>query len=494
VTSCSISPTKPGDTESTELPNISLSNFDLIKDGNGLVISDETQEYGTAPKIGNGTGLKCTLKIPNVRNYLPSYGSLFDDLFALVKREDGLYLYHYDTSEHKWVENTQLAMYENKSLDGIHQTTTDSIISTMLARNTDCMSYEYENNHNPIYLQTLSTPSFVHIIDEYATPIYTDNVIDDNKQTLSEIDLCKLRCHSGIGQSDGIRTLDLGTRDFPTERMEFNAILKLLKEEDVLQHDCYLAIRWVDPTDKNNTKFEYGIISRGFHNLITKNNFSVLPRNNLKYEKYMNSDANTTIVWDVPNIGPMMWVFHPTSTTHEKYRIDNERQAFYIERVPMSWDDIDIYHTKTDGTSSLFIKNADGEDVIDFDIYTNSVYGLYDQEHIKEDVPYEDPSFRKLISRGTLKKHIDVQPIGNWTCVFPRVNAFIFENDETNTRHIPIQMQLIHSSDINVNDRIYNEETGYDESARTLILEDRGDAGVRFRAFNSETSTWDIVL
>lgn len=493
ITEFSISATKPGDTESTVYPKISLSNFDLIRNADGDIISDLTHEYGTAPKIGNGTGFKCTLRIPNIRDLIAQPGDLFKDLFALVKEEDGLYLYQYDTIQNAWKKDTQLAMFENKSLDGYHQTTTDSIISTMIPRYTDLMAHTYEDNQRPVYLNTLSTPSFVHIVDEQTTPIQTDDLIEHPDEALTEVDLCKLRCHSGVGQSNGFCIMDAGTRDFKSERAELNHIIKLLTDEDILQYDCYLAFKWVDEEDKGNTNFEYAIITRGFRNLITNNNFSMLPRNNLKFEKYVNSDANTTIVWDVPKIGPMMWVFNPKSNTHEKYHIDNERQSFYIERTPMTWDDIDIYSSSDDSVKSLFVLDDDKEEIIDYDIYTNSMFGYFNEEDSTSEKPYVDRSFRKLISRKTKKKNIVYQPTGNWTCVFPRVNSFIFQNDATNTRHIPIQMQVIHSTNINVNDRIYNEDTGYDESARTLILEDRGDTGVRFRAFNSETSTWDVV-
>ena len=138
----------------------------------------------------------------------------------------------------------------------------------------------------------------------------------------------------------------------------------------------------------------------------------------------------------------------------------------------------------------MFTKNTAGELVLDYDIYTNSIYH---EEDTSDEHVYLDNDFKLILSRGTLKDEIDVLPTGNWTCVFPRVHGFIFENDETNTRHIPIQMQLIHSTSISTIDRIYNEETGYDESARTIIMEDRADTGIKFHAFNSETSTWDTI-
>ena len=491
VTEFSISALRPGDIPTTEIIPISLSNFDWNYDENRRIIGEETRTYGTAPLWGVGTGFKCTLQVPNVNEYVSQYGELFDDLFALVKLEDGLYLYQYDTEsedDNKWKQDAQLAVFENKSADGYHQTPTSAVISSMLPRRTTFSGFRYEDNLSPISLDILATPSFVHIVDTASTPVQMEQTADASENTLYEIDLCKLRCDSGYGMQNGFRTAQIDQRS-ADNNADMEKVFDTLKQLGALQYDCYLAFKWNDEENLEDTSFIYAVITRGFHNLISGGNFTLLPVNDLKYERYTNTDANTTIVWDVPNVGPMMWVFNPRSTTHEKYHIDKQRQSFYIERTTMSWDDIDIKQNDSNNKPSLFVIN--GKDrLIDYDIYTNSTYMLDD---VDEGEVYSDPDFSKIISRGTKKEDIHVVPTGNWTCVFPRVNAFIFENDDTNTRHIPMQMQVIHSNSIGENDHIYNEETGFDESARTMIMEDTSESGVRFRVFNSETNTWDIV-
>lgn len=496
-----ISAMKVGSMDESTYDPISISNFDLNTDSDGMIISEYTKSYGTSPAIGNGTGFKCTLHLKDLMDYIPTYGDLFTDLFALVKLDDGLWLYLYDVDKEKWVSDTQLAEFQGGTSDQYHQTTYDAVTSMMLPRRISVMGILYEDRNLPVWLDTLSTPSFVHIIDTKSTPIEVDDIASTTNK-LHEIDLCKFRSHSKLGAGNGVLRYNVEKRETettivngetvtkPIEKITDN-VWKVLKDNDVLQSDCYLAFKWTEPQNVTNTEFECLIIARGFNNLIAGDDWSLLPQNSLKYEKYTNSNANTTIVWDVPNVGPMMWVFDPTSTFHEKYHIDQERQSFYIERIQNDWADIDIYSDNRTETPSLFTKNTLGELILDYDIYTNSIY--HDDEGTSDEHVYLDEDFKLILSRGTLKDEIDVLPTGNWTCVFPRVHGFIFENDETNTRHIPIQMQLIHSTSISTIDRIYNEETGYDESARTIIMEDRADTGIKFHAFNSETSTWDTI-
>ena len=495
-----ISAMKVGSMDESTYDPISISNFDLNTDSDGMIISEYTKSYGTSPAIGNGTGFKCTLHLKDLMDHIPTYGGLFTDLFALVKLNDGLWLYLYDTGGERWVADTQLAEFQGGTSDQYHQTTYDAVTSMVLPRRISVMSILYEDRNLPVWLDTLSTPSFVHIIDTKSTPIEVDDIASTTDK-LHEIDLCKFRSHSKSGTGNGVLRYNVEKRETetiivneeevtkPIESITDN-VWKLLKDNGVLQSDCYLAFKWMEPKNVTNTEFECMVIARGFNNLVAGDDWSLLPQNSLKYEKYTNSNANTTIVWDVPNVGPMMWVFDPTSTFHEKYHIDQERQSFYIERVPNDWADIDIYSDNRAETPSLFTKNTAGELILDYNIYTNSIYH---EEDTSDEHVYLDNDFKLILSQGTLKNEIDVFPTGNWTCVFPRVHGFIFENDETNTRHIPIQMQLIHSTSISTIDRIYNEETRCDESARTIIMEDRADTGIKFHAFNSETSTWDTI-
>jgi len=464
VTGFTVSAVKTEDDDDKTYPDIAISNFDFSQGFNNY-----TATYGTAPVSGKGKGFKCRLYIPDVEQYRSNTkGELFSDLFALVRLNDGLWIYQYTNSE--WKKSTCIAKFESTSTDNHFQSTTDAFMASILPSNRSMRCYRYDDNETAMTdLKVLSTASFINVIDTNKTPIQSDTTISSTS-TRTSVDLCKWRCNGISRYAANTRTMD--------------AVFETLK--DVLQADCYLAFRWLDD---EHTTFYAGIITRGFNNILSDGKKSMLPENTLPYQNGINSNGNTTIVWDVPDVGPMMWTFNPNSQVHEKYHIDPLTQTFYIEREQLKWDQIDIYSSNVNEKASLF---DDG--ILQYDIYTNSPYAYNASGHTDVSPIYAQPNFWKLVSRGTsIDKITELQnPTGNWACVFPRVHGFVFENDVTNIKHIPIQMQMIHDVNI-VNDaKLLNEETNQDESMRTLIIEDTSD-GVRLRAYNSETSKWDLV-
>ena len=484
VTEFSISALKTGDSEDKQLPNINLSNFDFV-DGEP---SSTTKVYGTSPAKGNGEGFQCKLMIPDIEQYLPKKGDIYEDLFALVKQQDGLWIYGYNVDTSEWVKQTQIAEFESKDENSIYQTMSDAFMATLLPSRRSLYCSEYTNNKRPVDVDTLSTSSFINIIDQTKTPIQYDVTSDGSTaSTKTEIDLCKFRCGD---VNNGIQEYTL----YKNLEKTWDNVRDTLAYHNALQSDCYVVWKWDDEADKNNVKFHAGVITRSFNNILSTDSFSMLPENKLKYQNNVNGNANTTIVWDVPKVGPMMWVFNPNSQVREKYHMDNERHAFYIEREQITWDTIDIYTSDKSKKESLFV-TKNNTDVIDYNIYTNSPYVNGSDQHIQSDIIYDQPEFFKIVTRGTEKSKIPStsNPTGNWVCVFPRVHGFVFENDTTKTRHIPIQLQSIHSNHIQSTSRILNDETGFDESTRTIVLEDTTDGGVRLRVFNNETSKWDII-
>mgnify|MGYP007056155210 CR=1 FL=1 len=472
-----ISAMKVGDTENKTYNPINLSNFDF-EQGEFYY----TSTYGTSPATGKGRGFKCTLYIPNIEDILPKQGDAFEDLFAFVKLNDGLYLYQYDTINHLWVLPEKFAEFETTN-DSSFQSPSDSLMTSMLPRRRiDLTSCVYATNKSTVNIDALCTTSFINVIDGTHTPIQTEILSNgSNAPTNNEVDFTKFYSEGIMGITQNVVGL-MGnwelTRDF-------------LYNRGVLESDCYVAIKYVsDPAS-----IQYAIIKRSFNNVLTTDNVNVLPQNKLKYQKNINGNPSTTIVWDVPNVGPMMWVFNPNSQVHEKYHIDNERHTFYIERERLTWDNIDIIdpNNKLGTHPSLFVKDASGNDILDYDIYTNSPYHYNQIAQKDSDKIYAQPEFFKLLDKGTKKSDINVFPTGNWTCVFPRVHGFVFENDSTGSLHIPIQMQVIHDNYLDSGSRIINDETGNDESIRTLIMEDTSDDAVHLRVFNSVTSHWDII-
>lgn len=489
ITEFSVSPVKAGDSEDKTYPNINLSNFDMNSDIVGV-----TESYGTSPVKGNGRGFKCTLCIRNFSDkYLMKYGDIFDDLYALVKLTDGLYMYTYNTSLGQWQQHIKLASFEMLDKDNNYQTPTDSFMASIIPRRTEMSCCQLQDNEALVMIDMLATPYFVNIIDEEKTPVDIDipssnagGVIDNS---LTKVDLCKLRCN--------------GLYEYTATAKTEEAIFKELKRQDVLEADSYLLIKWVDPASDTNLKFYAGVVKRSFNNIVQENyldgSMTLLPENGLKLQKNVNSNIQTTIVWDVPDVGPMLWIFNPLYEYREIYHIDTERRGFYIERKRMSWDDIDIYIGNTNRKVSLFTS----DDLLDYTIYGHSPCLPGAKTSTPSSPIYAQPffdkyGFWKIHERGKEKQNVlnSTIPIGNWTCVFPRVHGFEFTQIDRNgnvTKHVPIQLQAIHTNEVKSSAALVNPSNNWDESARTIILEDTPDHGVRLRAFNGETKTWDII-
>jgi hypothetical protein len=474
VTKFSITPVKQGDLPGKDYPNIPLSNFDMGEANNG-----NTSTYGTSPLNGDGTGFRCKLYIPNIERYTLSYGKNYNDLFAMVKHSDGLWLYEYNTESCEWEKTTQLSRFENVSATDTFQTTTDAYMSFVLPTKQKKTVCQYYDGRKTVDLAALCTSTFVNIIDQTHTPIQTDVTSSaDPVSITNEVDFCKFRC-------DGFKRYVASTRTW-------NAAYQVLEKAGVLEQDCYIAFKWVYENDKTDGYFYAGIIKRSFNHVLATNDFSMLPENAIPLQNGINSNASTTIVWDVPNVGPMMWVFNPNCIIHEKYHIDQQRQSFYIERTPQTWDTIDICPSPELGKNdfkSLF--DANGK--LLFDIYTNSPYARSTAYDSEDTSIYKLPKFSKLLTHGILNESIPSYqyPTGNWICVFPRVNGFVFEKDDE--RHIPLQMQAIHSNNVITTSKLINEATNQDESSRTIIFEDTLTNGIRAKVFNSMTSTWDTI-
>ena len=489
VTQFNITAIKQDDQPNKTYPDISLSNFELQDTMNGY-----TKKYGTSPLTGKGTGFKCTLYIPDILSYNIQYGSVFDDLFALMRKSDGLWLYEYNATN-GWTENMLLAPFENGSSESLFQTTTDAYMSYILPTKRNMEICQYADHMKTIEdLKVLSTSTFVNVIDTTHTPIQTDLTMGETSH-VNEVDFCKFRCTSFSHYVAKSRT--------------WESAYEVLESKGLIQQDCYIAFRWAEyPVDSrdstgalNSKEFWAAIIKRSFNHVLATDKFSMLPENRISIQNGIHSNTSSTIVWDVPNVGPMMWIFNPSYMVHEKYHIDKEQNGFYIERTPLTWKDIDIYTPVTNykdqslnnqNITSLFIN-----DKLDFDIYTNSPYDVqpvYDSTD--EDPPiYKLPTFRLLVERETMFSDITTyqNPIGNWMCVFPRVNTFTFEKDDSDTKNIPIQMQAIHVNNVVNTSKLLNDETGQDESERTIIFEDTLDGGVRVKVFNTETSRWETI-
>ena len=85
-------------------------------------------------------------------------------------------------------------------------------------------------------------------------------------------------------------------------------------------------------------------------NLQSSDTTSLLPANDLETKRYVHTNAQTMIMWNVPHVGPMVWMYDPLSTIHEKYYVNAHTRDLYVVREQYKWEDIEIT-SSTDGTN-----------------------------------------------------------------------------------------------------------------------------------------------
>lgn len=454
--------------------HINLSNFNITEEYNG-----SSDEYGTSPTSGKGKGLKFKFHIDYdyYHSILPKRGEFHNDLFALVRENDGLYVYEFriDNSAKelpkpgKWTKGMCISEYEvtslNKKTGGI--ATPEAYINSMIPSVRDLPISMKVNNSDPTSIVTLQTSSFINIIDKAWTPVVPDMSSDDDIPE-NVVDMCKFCC-------DGIL---LASADERTEK----SVQECLKKMNVLRFDSYVVWRWLNPDSKSNTDFEYGIIYRSFNNYFSTDSITMLPTNKLDCDNYVHTNGNTTVVWTVPNVGVMMWIYDPTYTKKENYYLDPETMELHITREEMTLDKIDI--RSNDIGKTIPFTNEENNSM--WNIMTNNpilvaetnMYPIYQQPGLKKIVTQNGP-----VPDGIL--------CGNWRLVFPRVNSFKIKNDKTNTEWIPKKMQIIKGRDIQDIGNVY-DSNGNDVSTKSIIVSESSN-GVTLKAFNSVTKSWDKI-
>lgn len=457
---------------------ISLSNFDMSDDNSGI-----TDIYGTSPLTGTGTGLKFRFIINDYLEIQPSVGEIFDGLYAFVKENDGLWLYVYDINEASslspkegvWVKKLCVSEYENSSTSltgGL--STPDAFINSIIPSFKNISVNKLKANDDPVNLLAITTSSFINILDKTKTPIS-----NNNNSILTEVDLCKFYC-------DGIRR-------FRASAKTPEAVLDDLCRNRRIHFDSYVFWNWVSPSDPSNLYFNYGVIRRSLNNFVTSDYTTTLPVNKLKYPEYVHVNANTTVVWDVENIGTMMWIYNPSYQKHETYKINPETNDLYIDKKDITWADIDVRDSR-DGTS---IKLVGPNGNLLYYIMTNNPVqaGPLDPTMLEPDPIYQQPDFVQFndLKPGTnidtiLKEH---QPMGNWQLVFPRIETFHLSNSNNSTKFVPIKLQTIKQRNVG---EVVNVLDEYDNNvnAKTLIL-DETSSGIRIKTFNTETGIWETI-
>lgn len=459
-----------------ERQTINLANFDLVDGGN------TTEAYGTSRTTGNGHGLKFSLVIDYdyFQSILMKQGDNYNDLFALVRDKDGLYVYEYIIDEKskatpkagKWTSIMRISEFEvtstQKENGGV--ATSEAFINATIPSVRDLPVVMKDNNVDPESLVTLQTASFINVIDKDKTPVVPAMTSED-VDTNNVVDICKFYC-------DGFLELE-------AEKKTMESVKEALTKANALRFDSYVLWRWNDPTDKGNLVFTYGVVTRGFNNLFTTDTITMLPTNELNCDNFVHTNGNTTIVWDVPGIGVMMWIYDPASQQKENYYIDPETMDLHITREDMTYDKIDIRM----GSGEVIPEIIDKNGKYTFNVMTNnpahatgySTSPIYQQPEMTE---LSDIQVGKFASSShTL--------FGNWKLVFPRVSSYVLKNDETHTQWIPKKMQVIKGRSIGDVGAVYDSE-GNDVSMKSIIV-DESDDGINLKMFNSNKHTWENI-
>lgn len=458
---------------------INLSNFDMPDNTSGV-----SEPYGTSPTTGKGTGLKFKFSIDYdyFNEITKTKGEIYDDLFAFVRERTGLYVYQYEINKQsedfpktgRWVKRQCISEFEVtstvKKQGGV--STQESYINSIIPSVRDLPITLNEDNADITSIVTLQTASFINIIDKTKTPVKPANESDAESRNKVVVDLCKFYC-------DGLQTAIADKKD--------NASVKAkLTELNVLRFDSYVIWRWVDPKNGSNASFEYGIVTRGFNNLFTTDEITMLPTNELKCDNFVHTNGNTTIVWDVEGVGVMMWIYDPTYTKKESYWIDPATRELHVTRTEISYKDIDIRSTNGGSVPKIV---EDGKYM--FNIMTNNPMNIEESANYPI---YQQPDMTQLndalVGMPTVNTSNEHKLCGNWRLVFPRVQSFRLTNDTTNTEWIPTKMQTIKGRSIS-NVGVVLDSSGNDVSTKSLII-DEGE-NISLKMFNPTTGTWEKI-
>ena len=467
VTAATVTPTKTY--------TIHLANFSVESGGEGI-----TTPYGTSPVTGNGTGLKLRLRISNYQSLLPKKGQLFDDLYALVQSYDGLWLYEYRIDQSstspiklgRWIKTTQISEYEQSvSGDKPSLSSSDSIIATTMPHRNSIPVCKYGVNAEPTILDALTTATFINVIDQQKSPVTVPSSIEPPaSKARVKVDLTKYYCN-------GLGTMTVGSHTN-------EAVMYALKTNGILRDNAFVCWRWNSATGDT---ISYGVIYNSLNNFLSTDKTTLLRKNDLAYPKYVNSNANTTVVWDVPDIGAMMWIYNPRYNKQEAYSVDPDTKELRVDRTVVSWKNVEIRNPSSTKPDSLF----DSSGFCRYNICTNHPAYSYMKTDTSLNAQYE---YVQIISAGTSLLNADKNTplLGNWQLVFPRIHTFSFKDDANHVAFTPVPMQMIRGSNISPLSNVIDDVTGYTVDMKTLLL-DQMNNGLRLRAFNPETSKWENV-
>lgn len=439
---------------------INLSNFDMSSPTSSI-----TCEYGTSPQTGSGSGLMLQLEIDDIESLRPVVGQVYDDLYAYVVTNNGLYIASYQDNAWRAVSKLCDYMVSDPSGDISYK---DAYVNTIVPSVRDLPVAKAGTRQQMTSLQVLATSNFVNVVDTSKSPVDIAAGRDDVVQTEEVVDINKFRFDDSSGRAS--------RRGTATSRTT-QAVLLWITENDKPQYDSYLAWTWAVPSDPSNLEFDYFFIRRSFSNLQSYDNVNLLPPNNIPYKAFVNTDPATTIVWNVPTVGPMMWVFDPEATVGESYYLDPNTRDLAVSRQPITWENVDTGIVGPEWR------------VVQVDS-SNRKYYRFNLHKIGSDGVYESTPFATY---SNTYNNSDYQPKGAWKLVYPRVMTYHLSTDQASpaVEFTPARLQVLHTGSIQSDTDIL-DPYGQPVNAKTLIVEDNA-SGAKLKVFNQTTGNWDVV-
>ena len=467
--------TDGGVTEVSIAPNesqqINLANFDLYNEYDGL-----TKPYGTSPlgsddQTPTGTGLKIQFRINDFNSLLVQKGDIVDGLFAFAKDSEGIWLCSYKNDigkTNEWVQEELIASSNVSYTSNVDGTVSpvdaymDSIIPSI--RPITVSTLEPQQAELTIYGFTTATS--INIIDKDTTPVripsnstYTDTrtVIDINKY-----------------YSRGFKTLTANQRTV-------TGVIQAIKEQHMDAFDSYVLWRWVN----DQRQFEFAIVRRSLDNLRSTDSTSSLPDNDLVIKRFVHTNPQTTVVWNVDHVGPMVWMYNPQSYKHEKYYVDANTRSLCVTRDEITWADVEV----TDISRREKIDVVDSNGLLRYNILTNNPIHCGMPSQAK--VIYQQPDYQQL-SSCTIGSTPGIVPIGAWELVFPQIHTFTFTNESGSKSYSPTKMHVIRGNNLTPNH--VTDESGNNVNSSTLIMSQNTDTNrVELKSYNNDTGEWDTL-
>ena len=454
---------------------INLANFNMPEE----MSSGITLEYGTSPiASSSGRGLKVTLQIANMDRYLPKKGDVRDDLYAFIRDTGGIWIATYLNNQ--WVKGITSPIAQSSDSDVIinegNVSYRDAYMRAILPTAHNFNICVNDTAHNSqISVLGLQTASSINIIDQNVTPVYVPQISDDPNipsQNVSPLDNKQIVDINRLWLSKSIV-------DIAPVKNESGVYAKL-KELGYDWFDSYIFWKWNESSGSSRT-FTCYIVTRSLNNLMSSDTTTILPSNELISQHYVHTNAQTTVMWNVPHVGPMVWMFDPQSNIHEKYYVNAHTRDLYVVRKNHSIYDLGIPNL-TDGRGNL-----------NYNIMTNSP--IYAGSSDLQSPIYQQPGFKSIASVGTPMAVLDIKFYGTWRLVFPSLTDSYKLSDTVSTgiEYTPVKMQILRGVDIGTTGDVINDE-GMPVNYKTILMNENVTTGrVELKVYDQETHQWIVI-